>query len=490
MSNELKQGKLLKSKWMIKPPVDSDPRLLSDLRKNVILLSISLCASTSGFSSTIYFPGLPAVTSDLSAPPIATTLTTALFILIMGIAPIFWAALSDYYQIRRVLFLLSMLIFAVSSLGCALVNNIWALVVLRCIQSIGSSCATSVGAGVVSDCYPVEKRGAAFGKYFFGFFFGPLLGPILGGFLIMSPLSWRATFWFCFALSLFIFVLVFFALPETYRVDARFPEKLPVVVDKAPSLSSTDTVEKASDEKETALNITEQKEQDQAVIRKRINPFAPFYMLKHPAILLASLSSGIAFGCMFATETITPDLYETHYGFDSWKTGLSYLGGGLGNVMGAIVSGNTSDRLMLLSRKKRGGKIVTEDRLTLTVWPGIALFLPFGLLLFGWTIVYNKSVWAPIVGFGCLNFGMNLVMASTSAYLVDSFPGKGASVTAASSFVRMTLACVLTLASNPMVIAIGAGWTTLFLSVLCIVGTLLLLLLKVKGHAMRERVVL
>lgn len=69
-----------------------------------------------------------------------------------------------------------MVIFAFSSLGCALVNNIGGLVVLRCIQSVGSSAAQSVGAGVVADCYPVEKRGAAFGKFFFGVFVGPLIG--------------------------------------------------------------------------------------------------------------------------------------------------------------------------------------------------------------------------------------------------------------------------------------------------------------------------
>ena len=37
-----------------------------------------------------------------------------------------------------------------------------------------------VGSGVIADCYPVERRGAAFGKYFFGVFIGPLTGPILG----------------------------------------------------------------------------------------------------------------------------------------------------------------------------------------------------------------------------------------------------------------------------------------------------------------------
>lgn len=65
----------------------------------------------------------------------------------MGISPVFWASLSDYYQVRRVLFLFSMIIFAAASIGCAFINNIWGLVVLRCVQSLGASCGQSVGAG-------------------------------------------------------------------------------------------------------------------------------------------------------------------------------------------------------------------------------------------------------------------------------------------------------------------------------------------------------
>jgi MFS family permease len=90
------------------------------------------------------------ITAELNAPPIATTLTAALFVLFMGIAPVFWASFSDHYHVRRCLSIASMLIFAVASLGSALITNIWGLVVLRCVQSIGSSCGQSVGAGVIA----------------------------------------------------------------------------------------------------------------------------------------------------------------------------------------------------------------------------------------------------------------------------------------------------------------------------------------------------
>ncbi|RCH83713.1 hypothetical protein CU098_007768, partial [Rhizopus stolonifer] len=330
---------MTKALLSLKPPVDSDPRLLSNKTKAVIIFCLGLCASTPGFASTIYFPGIPYITADLNAPSIATTLTAALYALFMGIAPIFWASLSDFYLVRRILILLSILIFGAASLGSAFINNIWGLVVLRCIQAVGASCGQSVGGGTIADIYPVEQRGAAFGKFYFGVFIGPLLGPIIGGFLIISDLTWRATFWFCFALAVMIFLILFFLLPETYRDDDQFDLNLSLANAKL------------------------------APIKRRINPIGPFLLLRHPFIFLSSFVSAIAFGCMFAVETIIPDLYEQHYGFNSWKTGLSYLGAGVGNLLGSILGGMLSDRLLLRSRRLRGGASVVEDRLTANLWP-------------------------------------------------------------------------------------------------------------------------
>ncbi|KAI7902729.1 major facilitator superfamily domain-containing protein [Cokeromyces recurvatus] len=506
---EAKWKSVIKSRLLIKPPVDSDPRNLSRTMKGIMLVGISLCASTSGFSSTIYFPGLPDVTVDLHAPSIATTLTAALFVLAMGITPIFWASASDHFQMRRFPLMLSILIFGASSIGCAFVNNIWALIVLRCVQSVGSSCGQSVGAGSIADCYPIEQRGTAFGKYFFGVFIGPLLGPIIGGFLIMSPLSWRATFWFCFAFALAIFGYLFFFFPETYRVNDKFDLQLPVVNnnssdpnltitynnDNSPSRSSSSTLNQVTTQQDKIMtqeelnrskNTINEKTTIAPPTNKRMNPIAPFLLLRHPFIFLASFISGIAFGCMFAVETMLPDLFEQHYGFNAWQTGLSYLGAGIGNLIGSIVNSMLSDRLLLRARRLRGGQKKCEDRLSENLWPAGLICIPLGILLFGWCVSRNLSVWGAIIGFGIQTFGMNQIMTATSAYLVDAMPSNGASATAAANFVRMLMACVLTLVVNPLVGAIGPGYTCVLLAALAYVGNICLVILKWKGEALRR----
>lgn len=301
----------------------------------------------------------------------------------------------------------------------------------------------------------------------------------------MSDLSWRATFWFCFALACFIILYLLILFPETYRPSERFDVKLPVTLQDDNSSSST--IDYNNNQNNQQNEKVTQVDQATTVIKKqRVNPIAAFILLRHPFVLLASIISGIAFGAMFAVETIIPDLYETRYGFNSWQTGLSYLGAGIGNVCGTVLGGYLSDRLLLRARARRGGKAVVEDRLTLNLWPA-SICIIFGLLLFGWSITHGLTVWAPIVAFGIQNFGMNQVMTATSAYLVDAMPGNAASsASAAANFARMVMACAFTLAANPMVNAINPGWTCVFLTGLSVIALILLSILKVYGARLRE----
>ncbi|KAI8148372.1 major facilitator superfamily domain-containing protein [Fennellomyces sp. T-0311] len=445
-----------------------------------------------GFSSTIYFPGIPNINEELHAPSIATTLTAALFVLFMGIAPVFWAAYSDFYMIRRFWLVISMIIFVVSSIGNAVMTDIWGMVVLRCVQAIGASAGQAIGGGVIADLFPVEQRGGAYGKFFLGMIIGPITGPIIGGFLIMSDLTWRATFWFCVAFGAVVVITTFFFMPETFRDDKRWdtgslPTTAPSNDDSRSTSSETISIHASPN------NVTDEKTlQQQEVVptsqqpKKTLNPIRPFFLLRYPHIMLSSWVGGIAFGSMFAIETVMPTLLEVNYGFNSWQIGLCFLGAGVGNMIGAVINGMLSDRLLLRARAKRGGRHKVEDRLALNLWPCCLIFMPLGLLLFGWGMERQMTYWTAIVGFGIQTFGMNQVMTTTSAYLLDAVPSQGASATAAGNLVRMVLACALTLGATPMVEKVGPGYLSVFLAALSWFSAGLLLINKVYGHRIRR----
>ena len=156
----------------------------------------------------------------------------------------------------------------------------------------------------------------------------------------MSHLSWRATFWFCVAFGLTVITLVMAAYPETYREDAKFDD-LAITDEKGAaqqqrhngnmdpddgastattgsntvSVHSPDNHLKNNDKPKVNSTLAKKEK------RKPINPIRPFLMLRHPHVLLVAIIQGSAFGCMFAVETIIPDLFETNFGFTSWQTG-------------------------------------------------------------------------------------------------------------------------------------------------------------------------
>lgn len=107
----------------------------------------------------------------------------------MGIMPIFWASLCDYFG-RRPIYLVSMLIFILGSLFAALSHNIWMFFVMRAIQASGSSSVLAVGGGSLSDVFHSGERGSAFGLFYLGPLIAPMVGPIIGG-VISDRTGWR-----------------------------------------------------------------------------------------------------------------------------------------------------------------------------------------------------------------------------------------------------------------------------------------------------------
>ena len=97
----------------------------------------------------------------------------------------------------------------IANVGLALQNNYAALVVLRCLQSAGSSGTIALGFAATADIASSAERGRYMGIVGAGINIGPTLGPVLGG-LLAQYLSWRAIFWFLAIYSgVFILVLAF-----------------------------------------------------------------------------------------------------------------------------------------------------------------------------------------------------------------------------------------------------------------------------------------
>lgn len=144
----------------------------------------------------------------------------------------------------------------------------------------------------------------------------------------MSDQTWRATFWFCFAFGMMVAIVILAVYPETYRVNEKFdpPEEAPSPSSDTSSESTTVSItmpSAASGEANADQPSKEKKDVEQVtpVKKKRINIIRPFLMLRHPHVMLTSIVAAIAFGSMFAVESVLPGLFESNYNFVAWQTG-------------------------------------------------------------------------------------------------------------------------------------------------------------------------
>ena len=123
--------------------------------------------------------------------------------------------LADRYGRRRI-FLLGMIIVALSALGCALAPSLPVLVAFRVVSGISSAMVFSNTPAILTSVVSPRSRGKMLGLNSAATYVGLSAGPVLGG-LITGSLSWRGIFWFNFLLALIVVVLTVWKLTGEWK---------------------------------------------------------------------------------------------------------------------------------------------------------------------------------------------------------------------------------------------------------------------------------
>ena len=94
---------------------------------------------------------------------------------------------------RKRYFLISLLVFTISSLLCGLAPSLPILLLCRAVQGVGGGGLQPMAQAILNDSFPPEKRGLAFALYGITAVLAPTIGPMLGGW-ITDNYSWRWIF--------------------------------------------------------------------------------------------------------------------------------------------------------------------------------------------------------------------------------------------------------------------------------------------------------
>lgn len=135
---------------------------LTRRQKWFLVSLVSLAGMLSPLSSNIYFPATSSISSDLNTSLDNVALTITVYMVVQGIAPSFFAALSESVG-RRTTLVASLMVYVGANLGLAFTSSFPMLLVLRGVQAAGSSATISISAGVISDVASASERGGFVG---------------------------------------------------------------------------------------------------------------------------------------------------------------------------------------------------------------------------------------------------------------------------------------------------------------------------------------
>ena len=348
-----------------------------------------------------------------------------------GIAPTFTGGFSDIAG-RRPACVICFIIFFAANLGLALQTNYAALMVLRALQSAGSSGLVAISYGIVADIVPSSERGSYIAYTSLPSILGPSVAPTAGG-LISQFLGWRWIFWLLLILGSAYLVGFIMFFPETCReIVGNGSKQLPLV-----NMTLLQIMRRSK-----AKRQSEEREQTQEHRRWRFpNPLnvLVIFLDKEAAIILISVC--LLYMCYSATWSGIPTQFEAVYGFNDLKIGLVYLPFAAGSIVSAFSTGKLIDFNYRRHAKRTGFPLTKNRGQDLTNFPierarleiGVPLFYATAatIITFGWVLEFQTSIAGPLVLLFLVGYFVVAASNIMNILMVDLFSRRAATATAA-----------------------------------------------------------
>jgi EmrB/QacA subfamily drug resistance transporter len=162
-------------------------------RPRVTLLVGSMAGFMIGLDATVVTTALPTIHAGLHASVSTLGWTVSAYSLAYAALVLTGTALGDRLGRRRV-FLAGLALFTLASAACALSPTAAWLIAARAVQGAGGGIATPVSLVLITEAFPVQRRGAVVGMW--GAITGIAVGfgPVIGG-AIVQGLAWQWVFW-------------------------------------------------------------------------------------------------------------------------------------------------------------------------------------------------------------------------------------------------------------------------------------------------------
>ncbi|OTB08719.1 hypothetical protein M426DRAFT_316738 [Hypoxylon sp. CI-4A] len=400
---------------------------------------------------------------------------------------------------RRPAYFICFVIYICANIGCALAPSYTALLILRMLQSAGSSTTVALCQAVVADIITSAERGQYVAYTSLPILLAPAVGPIIGG-ILSQFVGWRWIFWLLAILAGVVFAIHAFFLPETCREIVGDGSIRPHPAYRTLWQLSKDFLRKRRARREpsgAALSHTASRASTRRSLRlKKFNVWQSIVILLEKEMFILLGFGSIVFTGFYCVATAMPSQLAENYGFDSVTIGLMYLPMVGGSILAAFVNGRLMNWSYRRYCKIYGVPYERSKQQDLSDFPierarleiGIPmLFLTIAIVIcWGWVFQYRAHVAVPCVLLFLLGWAVVGFSNTVNVLIVDINVGSAGAATASNNLTRCLVGAAATAVIGPMINGVGAGWAFTILGVIYIVFSPMIFLIWRYGMVWRK----
>nr|QFR37183.1 MFS transporter [Cyberlindnera americana] len=414
-------------------------------RWSATMVTAGICLEVT-FGSSLYVCGVPDLMVKLGVSQELAISGLSFYMLGLAFGPAVAAPISELFG-RRVVYITSLPISMLLTMGVGLSTKIREILVLRFFAGFFASPAMAIAGGTIADIWEFEMMGLAMAGFCLAPFMGPVLGPVIGGFVAENK-GWKWTMW---VNLMFAGVILFPVLltPETYK---------PVILHKR------------AKKRGVKLQKSEVSGVEFFKVMFTVTLMTPMKMLfTEPIVMVFSIYIAFIFAVLFGFFEAYPIIFRELYGMELGVSGLTFLGIMVGFMVG-VVFYICMDRFVWFKKNADGSRGPRDEQGNLKFDPPEsrlilakvgAVVLPPSLFWLGWSSRLSVHWICPVIAGVPFGFGLILIFFCTMIYFSMSYPPLSlASALAANNLFRYIMASVFPLFTVQMYDRLGIDWAS------------------------------
>lgn len=162
--------------------------------------------------TTIVNIAIPSISRDLGASLDQILWVVNGYILVYAVLLVTAGRLGDFFGQRNV-FATGVVIFTAASAACGLAQDPSQLIAFRVVQGVGGALMAPQILTLITEVFPPERRGAAYGVWGGVGGIAAVAGPTVGG-LLVTDVSWRAIFYLNVPIGIAVLIATFLIVPD------------------------------------------------------------------------------------------------------------------------------------------------------------------------------------------------------------------------------------------------------------------------------------